>query len=108
LPIDELLNIVRPVIYVFLVYKNRASKNANTKALKVSFIIDMIQILFSALRIWRSGRHEARAKALQGTKNESVARNYAILSEEEKSELRLRSLHSLAKYLVRDPIYGIF
>jgi hypothetical protein len=43
-PIDEILQIVRPVIYVFYINKFRAvsAKLANKKALKISLIIDLV------------------------------------------------------------------
>ena len=42
MPIDELLNIVRPVIYVFLVYKQSFKKKKSNVAIKVSLMIDLI------------------------------------------------------------------
>ena len=99
MPIDELLNMVRPVIYVFLVYKQSFKKKKSNIAIKVSLLIDLIQIAFSAIRVWRSN------KAKNAPKKAGVSQCPRLLTDVEKSELKSRSIFSLLKYLLREPVY---
>jgi len=48
--IDELIHIARPVIYVYSVLKY--GKNSY-RPLKISLALDLVQTLFSLLRLWR-------------------------------------------------------
>ena len=100
MPIDELLNIVRPVIYVFLVYKQSFKKKKSNVAIKVSLMIDLIQIAFSALRVWRSNKQKSALK-----KKVTGPMPPGILTDAEKGELHSRSVFSLLKYLLREPVY---
>lgn len=51
--IDELLNIARPVVYVYCVLK--FGRRSYTP-IKVSLLFDVFQLLFSAVRLWRSSK----------------------------------------------------
>ena len=42
MPLDELLNILRPMVYVFLVHKTSYQKKKSNVAIKVSFIIELV------------------------------------------------------------------
>lgn len=72
-PLDELLQIVRPVIYVFYINKFRAvsATFANRKALKISLIIDLIQFVVSNIRVYMSNKAEAALKLEQGKPGKS-------------------------------------
>ena len=53
--IDELINIARPVIYVYAVLRHG---RRSYKPLKISLFLDLVQIFFSILRLWRSNREK--------------------------------------------------
>lgn len=55
--IDELINIVRPVIYLYAILR---FGRRSFKPIKISLALDIVQVIFSLLRLWRS--HKERAK----------------------------------------------
>lgn len=55
--IDELINIVRPVIYLYAILR---FGRRSFKPIKISLALDIIQVIFSLLRLWRS--HKERKK----------------------------------------------
>ena len=62
--IDELINIARPVIYVWSILK---FGRRSYKPLKISFALDVIQIFFSLIRIWRSNKEKKKLVELDKT-----------------------------------------
>ena len=56
--IDELINIARPVIYIYSVLKY--GRKSYTP-IKISLALDILQFLFSMLRIFRSSREMQKA-----------------------------------------------
>ena len=55
--IDELINIVRPVIYLYSILR---FGRRSFKPIKISLALDIVQVIFSCLRLWRS--HKERRK----------------------------------------------
>ena len=55
--IDELINIARPVIYLYAIIK---CGRRSFRPLKISLILDVLQIFFSCLRLWRSNREKRK------------------------------------------------
>ena len=55
--IDELINIVRPVLYVYCVIK---FGRRSFKPIKISFVLDVVQAFFSMLRLRRSHKERKR------------------------------------------------
>jgi len=53
--IDELINIARPAIYLYSILRYG---RRSFKPLKISIVLDLVQILFSCLRMWRSNREK--------------------------------------------------
>jgi len=132
--IDELINIARPVIYLYSILR---FGRRSFKPLKISLVMDLVQILFSCLRMWRSNREKRKLEeqdvnaALNRPKNQpllyqaSVAvqspeievstsnripdkRLHFLLRNIEVQEITRRCYLTLMKYLVRDPIFSIY
>jgi len=55
--IDEVINIARPVIYVYSILR---LGRKSFRPLKISLILDLTQIFFSLLRLWRSNREKKK------------------------------------------------
>jgi hypothetical protein len=55
--IDELINIARPVIYVYAILR---FGRRSFRPLKFSLILDLTQIFFTLLRMWRSNREKKK------------------------------------------------
>lgn len=55
--IDELINIARPVIYLYSILR---FGRRSFKPLKISLALDLVQIIFSCLRLWRSNREKRK------------------------------------------------
>jgi len=55
--IDEVINICRPVIYIYSVIR---FGRRSYRPLKISLLMDLAQIIFSCLRLWRSNREKRR------------------------------------------------
>ena len=55
--IDELINIARPVIYIYSILR---CGRKSYRPLKISLMLDIIQIIFSCLRLWRSNREKVK------------------------------------------------
>ena len=55
--IDELINIARPLIYLYSILR---FGRRSFKPLKISLLLDIVQILFSCLRLWRSNREKRK------------------------------------------------
>ena len=55
--IDELINIARPVIYLWAILR---FGRKSFRPLKISFVLDLVQIVFSCLRLWRSNREKRK------------------------------------------------
>ncbi len=90
--LDELVHIVRPVIYVWCVMKFGRKSYI---PIKISFALDVIHILISAVRLVRSNQYE----------NKNSKKSHFILSVVEKNEIMKRIRASILKYIVRDPIF---
>ena len=134
--IDELINIARPVIYLYAIIK---CGRRSFRPLKISLILDVLQIFFSCLRLWRSNREkrklEEQDSSTSGTHNRpkhqpilhraSVAQQapeievstsnriadtklHFLLRNIEVSEITRRCYLILLKYLVRDPIFSVY
>ena len=55
--IDELINIARPVIYLYSILR---FGRRSFRPLKISLMLDIVQIIFSCLRLWRSNREKRK------------------------------------------------
>ena len=55
--IDELINIVRPVVYLYAILR---FGRKSFRPLKISLVMDLVQIFFSCLRLWRSNREKRK------------------------------------------------
>lgn len=98
---------MRPVVYVFYVYKFRAisARVASRKAIKISLIIDLIQFAFSNIRIVMSNKAIEALNLEQGKPGKSQVDQSLILSGQEQQALRTRTYLNFFKYLVREPIF---
>ena len=132
--IDELLNIARPVVYVYSVLK---FGRKSFRPLKISLLLDLTQIFFSVLRLWRSNREKRRLDELDRQSAHSRPKNQPLLHmatyaaqnaeievtlsnqvEDSKLHFLLRNIEvgeitrrcytTLLKYLVRDPIFSVY
>ena len=66
---DELISIIRPVVYVLsVVYFGRRS----WKPLKISAVLDLVQIIIGVFRLYRSNKYEKESAQL---KNEEDLRD---------------------------------
>ena len=59
--IDELINIARPVIYLYSILR---FGRRSFKPLKISLTLDIVQIFFSCLRLLRSNREKKKLSEL--------------------------------------------
>ena len=98
--IDEILNIIRPFIYVYSVIK---FGRKSFKPIKISLLIDVIQTGFSLLRLYRSAREKSRLEKTD--KALSKRRQHILLSEDERAELIGRIWKNLLKYCIREPVF---
>ena len=60
--IDELINIVRPVVYLYAILR---FGRKSFRPLKISLVMDLVQIFFSCLRLWRSNREKRKLEQLE-------------------------------------------
>lgn len=75
--IDELLNIARPVVYVYCVLK---FGRRSYKPIKISILFDVLQLLFSAIRLWRSSKEKDQADG-EADQNEKPKRKQFVLTQ---------------------------
>lgn len=97
--LDEVLNIVRPAIYVWAVIK--FGRKSYTP-IKIAAVLDITQFIIGRVRLHRSHQCESKADNLHTKKQ------HFVLSSTEKNELWHRTRSSVLKYLVRDPIFTQF
>ena len=101
--IDDIINIFRPFIFVYLVMKHGRK---SYEPIKISLLLDMISILISFSRLIQASNPEVHRKTNDheegGPKQE---RSTKSLKQLEKRELRKRIWNLLIKYLIRDPIF---
>lgn len=98
--LDELINIVRPAIYVWAVIRfGRKSYSP----IKIAAILDITQFVIGRVRMHHSAYYESKAADSVHAKKQ-----HFILSDTEKAELWSRTKSSCLKYLVRDPIFTQF
>lgn len=64
--IDELISIARPVIYMYAVLR---LGRRSYRPLKISLLLDVVQITFSVLRLWRSNREKKKVEAADQTQH---------------------------------------
>ena len=64
--IDELINIARPVVYLYCILR---CGRRSFRPLKISLVMDLVQIFFSCLRLWRSNREKRKLEEQEGSKN---------------------------------------
>ena len=83
---------MRPVIYIWCVMM--CGKKSYTP-IKISFALDVVQILIGVTRQVRSSQYEKK----------NSKKSHCILSVAEKNEIVKRMRASLLKYFVRDPIF---
>ena len=93
LNLDELLYIIRPVVYVYLVYKHG---RMSYYPIKVCLVLDLIAISISFRRL-------SAKEASVG----SDGRKHRLKSVERR-ELARRIRDTILKYFLRDPIFEVF
>ena len=91
--LDEVIAILRPVVFVWLVLKR--GKHSSLP-LKVCLWLDIVSAVIGMLRIRRSNEQEQR---------ETQTKQHLILSSDEKQQIKQRIRTSFLKYLIRDPIF---
>ena len=89
------MQILRPLIYVFLLVKY--GRKSYTPV-KVAFCVDIVSILFSIYRF---------KKASNVSKGDPSTHAYRLRSLE-KQQINKRIWEALLKYLIRDPIFDDF
>ena len=99
--IDEVINIVRPVVYVWSILKYGRK---SYRPLKISFVLDLVQIIIGVMRLVRSSGYENK----NPVKNFSARKSHFILSPTEKNQIFKRIQMSLLKYLIREPLFSTF
>lgn len=99
--IDEVINIVRPVVYVWSIIK---FGRKSYRPLKISFFLDLVQIIIGVMRLVRSSGYESKNRV----KNLTARKSHFILSPTEKNQIFKRIQMSLLKYLIREPLFSTF
>ena len=131
--IDEIINIVRPVVYLWSILK---FGRKSFKPLKISFALDLVQIFFSLLRIWRSNKEKKKLIDADKTLHKRPSQRpllhrvgplsqehpeleisqaklpkhkaHYVLRNIEISKIIERIYMALLKYLIRGPIYNTY
>ena len=102
--LDELINITRPVIYIYSVLKY--GRKSYTP-IKISFALDILQLVSSSLRLWRSARTlQKLSRHPEKDSSKQQQMKHLILSQMEIDEVKKRCRLSLLKYLIRDPVFS--
>jgi len=99
--LDEVINIVRPVVYVWSIIKYGRK---SYRPLKISFALDLVQIVMGMMRLVRSSEYENKNRV----KNLPARKSHFILSLTEKNQIFKRFQMSLLKYLIREPLFSNF
>jgi len=111
--LDDIINIVRPFIYVYSIIKYG---HKSYTPVKISLLLDLIGIVITLSRlIQASNGQQAPSQDVQGGQqssrhyvedpNRSPQKNTRRLKQIEKKELMRRIWNALIKYLIRDPIF---
>jgi len=78
--LDEVINIVRPVVYVWSIIKYGRK---SYRPLKISFALDLVQIIMGMMRLVRSSEYENKNQG----KNLPTRKSHFILSPTEKNQI---------------------
>lgn len=78
--VDEVINIVRPVVYVWSIIKYGRK---SYRPLKISFVLDLVQITMGVMRLVRSSEYENKNRV----KNLPARKSHFILSPTEKNQI---------------------
>lgn len=95
--LDEVIAIVRPVVYVWAVMKY--GRKSYTP-IKLSAVLDILQIVIGVTRLFRSRQQEHKQGQIHAKKQ------HLVLNDTEKTQIKKRIQTSITKYLVRDPIWS--